>query len=75
MYRKRGTIDASERQFSLESETSGWRLQQFQTSEVGEDMESNERARDIHPSLENSTGEDNYQCINECSRGERWSIF
>ena len=74
MYRKRGSIDASESWFSLESEISELRLQQFQASEVREDIESNKRARDIHPSLENSTGEDNYQCIKGWSRRERRSI-
>ena len=49
-------------------------MQQLQTLEVGEDMESDKRARDIHPSLENSTGEDKYQCITGWSRRKRRSI-
>ena len=53
MHRRRGNIDASDRQLSLESESSGWRMQQLQKSEVGEDMESNRRTRDINPNLEN----------------------
>ena len=45
MHRRGGGIDASEKQVSLESKTSGWRMQQLRTSEVGEDMERDKRAK------------------------------
>ena len=74
MYRQRGNIDASDRRFSLKSKVSGRRMHQLPELEVGEDMESDKRTRDINPNLENSTGEDNYQCIKGWSRRERLSI-
>ena len=74
MRRRRGNTDASDSWFSRKSETSGWRMQQLKKLEVMKDMESNKKTRDINPNLENSTGEDKYQCNKGWSIGERRSI-
>ena len=74
MYQRRSNVDAGERQFNLESEASGWRMHKFRELKVWKDMQSNKRTRDLSTNLENSTGEDEYQCITGWSRRKRWSI-